>query len=313
MTQHPAPASPKGRPLTVKIVAQYILGVLEIHGCVFRVRSAASSTARTTLLLVSNITTNSAKALWLTSQMACSMGFWFYCLTQMPLWYYCSLSGAMATYVVSLFMQLKMLAKNAAHSDKRVSAGTLLRSESTMLFGATLLHIITAPSVLKLFSFAVYSWVNLASYVLKNCASCSSFTISLMAVVSCLEPLLLSAASYADYMVVVLYLFETLWCKTLLVYAVILTYICLRRMEYSELSRLAFYNLVCYGHRLALGKWAPSALGTVADSAKKLAEAMVAPEDVLSAHLIAQSADTASVRTRATSVFFERISLIEDC
>lgn len=201
-----------------------------------------------------------------------------------------------------------MLANARTHAHERSPVAQLLGSEDFLLLGSTILHMATPHHALKLVSGAFFAWLNLVAYMLNEVVPPNSFTTSLLPLLKYAEPVLLSWACYADYGVVAVYFYQVLSCQTLLVHALIFAYLIMRRMEHSALSRATLHNIADICYVLSQKDPVPLCVGAAGTFAKRLVETMVPIEQPITA----VPNDSESVATRATSIVFEGVAIIDD-
>lgn len=250
------------------------------------------------------LTRQSTKTVWLVGQISCASGFLLFFLTQRPFFYRLSLLGTLFTYGVSVLEHFKTI------SQTRTNLLTLLLGlDDLTLLVATFLHMATPPHVLKLVSVAVFAWLNLVAYVLNELVPPSSFTASLLPLLNYSEPLLLNWACYAEFLVFFVYWYQVLCCQTLVVYALIFAYLSLRRVELSDLAKKSLHNIVNFSCNLSQKKIIPLSIAAGASSVQKLVNTMV-PLEQQSETAVAN--DVESMKTRATSIIFEGVAILDD-
>lgn len=307
-SQNPAP----GQPLNIQMIVSAIVNAPELRAAARALLNVTQYIADYLAVACGCLSGNTGKALWIGSHMSCFLGFFLYVLTQASWCYMLSVLGAVFTFAVSVCQQFEVLACEASQNKEKIPIAQLVNLESTMLLGAALLHLTTPQNGLKLVSFAVFSWIHLASYVLNDVLPINSFTSSLFPVFGCIEPVLLSVACYVDYFVVAVYYFQVIWRQVSLVYALIFTYLSVRRMEHSELSRISLYNLVRFFHKLSQKPNVPAPINRFADAVKLFVEAMIPIGATGNGYHGPPGNEAASSKTRATSIFFDRVSIIDD-
>lgn len=297
------------KPLTLRMVLSYIVSAPEIRRCFFFVSQMVCFAAAQVSMLSKVFAANSPKTLWLGSHFSCVLGLFLYLSTGFPMWYRLSVAGAFSTYVVSVFQHAKILVRESTQTSGKVPLFTILNSENAMLLAATTIHAATPVNAWKLVSFALFLWIHLSSFTIHELLPVNAFTLALVPITAFHEPVLMSAACYADSLVVLVYFYQALRRHTLLVYAVMFAYLSVRRIEHSDLARLSWYNLVQWMHVFAHKSFVPVTVTAYFDSLKDLVDAMV---PLQSRHERVLANDVSSVRTRATSFFYERISIIDD-
>lgn len=249
------------------------------------------------------------KAIWLLSHLFCACGFLVSLWRHTPVWYYFSIGGAISTYTVSFFRHMLVLAHGTLAIREEIPLASLLNAENTLLLIAAWLHVTSNPNPLKLFSFAIFSYMNLISFVLHELISANAFTTALFPVLSCIEPVLLGIACFADYCVQLMYYREYILDQTPLLYGLIFSYISFKRLEKSELARVSLYSLFDMVYAILLRIKTPKLLLRLFRSYQRIVYFLVPIEAA------AESTDVTrktSVRTRATSIFFEPILIIND-
>ncbi|KAF8004469.1 hypothetical protein HF325_001917 [Metschnikowia pulcherrima] len=218
-------------------------------------------------------------------------------------------ASAISTYTVSFFRHMLVLAHGTLAIREEIPLASLLNAENTLLLIAAWLHVTSNPNPLKLFSFAIFSYMNLISFVLHELISANAFTTALFPVLSCIEPVLLGIACFADYCVQLMYYREYILDQTPLLYGLIFSYISFKRLEKSELARVSLYSLFDMVYAILLRIKTPKLLLRLFRSYQRIVYFLVPIEAA------AESTDVTrktSVRTRATSIFFEPILIIND-
>lgn len=249
------------------------------------------------------------KAIWLCSHLFCAFGFLISLWRHTELWYYISIGGALSTYSVSFFRHMLVLVHGTLAIREELPLASLLNSENTLLLVIAWLHITSRPNALKLFSFAIFSYMNLISFVLHELISANAFTTALFPILSCIEPVLLGIACFADYCVQFLYFREYILDQSPLLYGLIFAYISFRRLEKSELARVSLYSLFDMTFVILVGVKTPKVLLRLFRMYQRIIYFFVPMETSDDLNDVTRKT---SVRTRATSIFFEPILIIND-
>lgn len=298
----------KVTPITVSMIMASIQSAPEVRFIILKGRTALQTAAR--ICRWHQLTlTNLLKAYWFVSHLACAVGFSLSLFFPSNQWYYLAVCGATSTYTVSCLRHLLVLTQSANEPRDEIPLASFLNAENTLLLLATGLHMTSMPHPLKIFSFAVFAYMNLVSYVLHEAISANAFTTALLPVLMCMEPFLLGIACCSDYIVLVMYYKEYFSLKTSLLYGIAFSYINFKRLERSELSRVSLYNMFeMFAQALKLLRM-PHFIRRAFLKLQSSVYVLVPREAHIEPHLLT---GRSSVRTRATSIFFEPIPIIND-
>lgn len=252
---------------------------------------------------------NVMKVLWVASHLACALGFFASLALPQPVWYHISVTGAISTYAVSVFRLLLVLLKDQNPSRDEIPLASLLNSESSLLLTSSCLHATSSANSLKLFSFAVFSYMNLIAYLLREVVLTNKFTTSLYPLLGCIEPVLFNLACSADYLVQIIYYRDYFSNRSSLAYGLVYSYICFKRLEKSELSRMGLYSIMGTFRAFLVRIRAPKSILRLWNSFQLRFHILVPIEPHVGA---SADSERASGRTRATSLFFEPALIIDD-
>lgn len=232
---------PRVKPITARMVATAVLSTPELHAAALAalriIKPAVSALGAAVRVCRSNL----LKSVWLASHFTCAAGFPVYVLFRSSVAYRATALGAAATYAFAELRHVHLLVRG--QRTQGVPLAAVVNSENTLLLAAALLHLSSAPSALKLVSFAVFAHINLLSYALHE-AHRTSVSNTLLPVLTCLEPAALAMACYADYAAQLVYLYEAFCSQTLLLWALVFFYLGAKRLELSELARASLHGYI---------------------------------------------------------------------
>ncbi|OBA18986.1 hypothetical protein METBIDRAFT_13749 [Metschnikowia bicuspidata var. bicuspidata NRRL YB-4993] len=249
------------------------------------------------------------KFVWLISHLLCDCGFLTSLWSENPLWYYISIGGAISTYTVAFVRHMLVLVHGNLAFREEIPLASLLNAENSLLLVAAWLHFTSSPNPLKLISFAIFSYMNLISFILHELISANSFTTALFPVLSCIEPLLLGFACFSDYCLQLLYYREYILDETPLLYGLIFSYISFKRLEKSELARVSLYSFFDMTFAILIKVRAPQFLLHLLERLQAFVYLLVPIQISGDSENVTRKT---SVGTRATSIFFEPILIIND-
>lgn len=303
---------PTVKPLTLRMVLKYLLTSPRMRATILVLSNFFSFLAHQVWDKGRFLAENSVRTIWFGSHILCSTFFLLYIAFRRVWFFRLCLVGAVITYSLSVYQDTRVVLRHAARGNEKSPLMIILNSENMILLGCALIHVATSPNMLKLILFSLFSSMNLLRVLFSELLPPSAFSVTMLDFFKSLEPVLLSLVSYIDFAVLALYIFQLLCGQTLAIYVVIFAYLSLRRMEHSERSRAGLYHLVLGFQKVCHTSVFPTAVGTAADSIKAAFDALVPMNDSDQLFCHSQSNDSASIKTRATSGYYERLSVVDD-
>lgn len=300
------------RPLTLKMAVNFVVNAPEMRAVTLVISKTFCFVSTQAVKALSSLGSNAVKNIWVGSHVFCVSGYSLYLFLRGPFFYRFSVFGALLTYSLSVFKDFQMLTLNSYQNGRKAPLVLLLNSESALLVCSAMIHAVTPPQMLKLVSFAVFSWLNLAWFFINEIIPNNSFSESLLPLVRYMDPILMNVACYADYSVMIVYFYQFVTGQTLLVYLAIFTYLSLRRIEHSNFSRKTLYNLVCILHSSSQCAYVPRQVSVLTASIKKFVATMVPIEPGPSHYEEDVYKGYASVQTRASTMAYDGFSVIDD-
>lgn len=300
------------KPLTLKMVFNFIMNAPEVRAVALVICKTVCSVSAHAVNSFSFLGSNTVKHIWVGSHVFCITGYVLYLCLQGPLYYRLSVCGALLTYSLSVIKDFQMLSLSPYQNGRSPPLILLLNSESALLVCSTTIHAVTPPNLLKLMSFAVFSWLNLAWFMVNEIIPNNSFTDSLLPLIKYVDPLLMNLASYADHSVVLVYFYQFVTGQTLLVYLAIFTYLSLRRIEHSNFSRKTLFNLVCILDSFSQTSYVPRQVAALAASMKAHVSNLVMIEPAPNHSEDEIHKGYTSMYTRNSTMAYDGFSVIDD-
>lgn len=248
------------------------------------------------------------RAIWLLSHLTCAITLPLFVVTSSASSYRFCVAGAIATYTVSFWRHLLILVSGAGDGGNDIPLALLLNSENTLLLMVAWLHLTSAPSALKIFNFALFLYMNLVTYVLHEVLPVNLFTTALIPVLTCVEPALLGTTCFADYIVQVLYYREYYRGDTAILYGLIFSYITFKRLEKSALARASLFSMLSFFRKTLIFLRMPGRVVNAFSVFHIAVQTLIPLEPSRATALTGRT----SVKTRATSIFFEPVLIIND-
>lgn len=306
-------AEPKSlRPLTLKMALNFVMNAPEIRAAAMTISKAVCAVYTGAVKGFSFLGCNAIKNIWVGSHVFCVTGYFLYLCFKGPLYYRLSIFGALITYSLSVFKDFQVLTLSSYQDGRKAPLVLLLNSENSLLVCSVVIHAVTPPHMLKLVSFVVFSWLNLAWFMVNEIIPNCSFSESLLPLIRYIDPILMSVACYADYSAVTVYFYQFVVGQTLLVYWVIFTYLSLRRIEHSNFSRKTLFSLVSIVHSLSQYPYVPRHVSTLTASMKTLVATMVPMEPEPSHYEEDVYKGYVPVQSKASATAYDGFSVIDD-
>lgn len=251
------------------------------------------------------------------------------------LWYNVAIYSCVITYALVIYRHMTLLlthSKKAKNQNDRdgfllsenlltestiegiIPLAAILKSEDMYLLGFAVLALSSEENIFKILSFFIYSCINLLLFLVNDVYQNAPFSVAIAPLVNYLEEPLLLVAANMDFVIMLVYIKESL-VKSQPYFFVLYTIGFCLKMESSTYSRIALHKMLQILTKVVVHSHLPL---TLLEKWQKVVDflAVLVPvhslDDISQKEEVEKEPATHNSQSRKSSIAFDSFSIIND-